>query len=309
MKKLIYLIVCTVSVTTANAQQEQMFTHYMYNTLAVNPAYAGSRDALTATALGRFQWVGFSGAPNSQNLTIHSPIASKNIGLGLSVLNQKIGPTNSTSVFADFAYRMQVAKNARLSFGIKGGFNSFSASLNDLNVQDNSDESFARNVNGKVMPNIGAGIYFNSTNFYAGFSSPSVLENKFYGTDTAIYANAAGQRRHWYFITGAMFELNPHLKFKPTALVKMVESSYMQVDITASFLMNDMFSLGANYRVGDGIGILAGVQISEQFMLGYSYDWSTGLQTGAYNAGSHEIMLRYDCIFNKESKIKSPRYF
>ena len=295
--------------TTLNAQQEQMFTHYMYNTLAINPAYAGSRDALTATAIGRFQWVGFSGAPNSQNLTIHAPIASKNIGIGGSVLNQKIGPTNTTSVFVDFAYRLRVSQNARLSFGLKGGFNSFSADLTSLNVVDNSDESFRRNLNGKMLPNVGAGAYFQTTRFYAGFSTPSILENKFFKSDTAIYSNAAGQRRHWYFITGAMFELSPNLKFKPTALMKMVENSSVQVDITASFLMNDVFSLGANYRIGDGIGILAGVNISEQFMLGYSYDWSTGLQTGAYNAGSHEIMLRYDCIFNKESKIKSPRYF
>lgn len=281
----------------------------MYNTLSVNPAYAGSREALTATAIGRFQWVGFSGAPNTQNLTLHSPIASQNIGLGLSVTNQKIGPTNTTSAFVDFAYRMRVSKNARLSFGLKGGINSFSADLNELKTDQTGDDAFARNLRGKVLPNLGAGMYFSTPSFYAGFSSPGLIENKFFGSDTALYANVSGQRRHYYFITGAMFDLSPRLKFKPTALVKMVENSVLQVDVTASFLMNDLVSLGGMYRLGDGLGVIFGVQISEQFMLGYSYDWSTGLRTGSFNSGSHEIMLRYDCIFNKESKIKSPRYF
>lgn len=309
MKKVLTIFSCLFLGGAVYGQQEQMFTHYMYNTLTINPAYAGSREALSAMALGRFQWVGFSGAPVSQNFTIHSPIASKNLGLGMSILNQKIGPTTTTSAFVDFAYRMQVSKNARLCFGLNGGFNSFSANINELNLENQNDEAFARNLRGKFLPNVGAGVYFQSTNFYAGVSSPSILENNFFGSDTTVYSNQSGQRRHWYFITGAVFELSPQLKFKPTALFKVVEQSSMQIDVTANFLINDVVSVGGMYRVGDGFGALVGVNISEQFTLGYAFDWSTGLKTGAYNSGSHEIMLRYDCIFNKEAKIKSPRYF
>jgi type IX secretion system PorP/SprF family membrane protein len=309
MKRILIIAISSLVGVSVYAQQEQMFTHYMYNTLSINPAYAGSREALTVTALGRFQWVGFSGAPISQNLTLHSPIASQNIGLGMSVLNQKIGPTNTTSLFADFAYRMRVSKTARLCFGLKAGFNSFSADLNDLNLENQNDAAFRQNLSSKMLPNIGGGLYFQSTNFYAGISSPGFLQNKFFGSDTAIYANTSGQRRHYYFITGGVIGINPALKFKPTALLKMVEKSTWQLDLTASLLMNDMFSIGAMYRTGDGFGALVGVNINQQFMVGYSFDWSTGVRTGTYNSGSHELMLRYDFIFNKEAKIKSPRYF
>lgn len=309
MKKIIIIFGGILLSVATYAQQQQMFTHYMYNTLAINPAYAGSRDALSATAIGRFQWVGFDGAPNTQNLTVHTPIASQNLGVGLSLMNQKIGPTNTTSLYGSVAYRMKVSERARLCFGINGGFNSFTASLSDLNLQNQNDAAFANNLRGKMLPNFGAGIYFQSRRFYAGFSSPSLLENKFFGSDTAIYANASGERRHYYFITGAVFDLTPQLKLKPSALMKMVERSDWQLDVTALLLINDVFSIGPNYRVGDGFGILAGVNISNQFTLGYSFDWSTSLRTGSYNSGSHEIMLRYDCVFNKEGKIKSPRYF
>lgn len=309
-KNILCLLFGLFVLATSNAQQMSLYTHYMYNTLAVNPAYAGSREALTLTALGRFQWVGFNGAPNTQTFTAHTPIASKNIGLGLSVLNDKIGPTNSTGVFVDFAYRMKVSENARLSFGLKGGFNSFSARMNELNLQDPNDASFAQNLRGKMMPNLGAGIYFQSDRFYAGFSAPKLLENPFFSSDSSSSTVYTGsERRHWYGIVGGVIPLSPQVKFKPTAQFRTLEGSIWQVDLTASFLINDMVSLGAMYRTNDAAGVLAGVNVSEQFMLGYSFDWSFGVKSGTYNAGSHEIMLRYDLIFNKESRIKSPRYF
>lgn len=308
-KKITLSIFGLFALISANAQQLGIYTHYMYNTLAVNPAYAGSREALSISALGRFQWVGFNGAPTTQTLTVHTPIASKNLGLGLSLLNDKIGPTNSTSLFVDFAYRMKLSDHARLSFGVKGGFNSFSARMDEINLQNQNDVSFAQNLRGKMLPNIGGGIYFQHEKFYIGLSAPKLLENPFMSSDSSSTVYTGSERRHYFAIAGAIFTLSPQLKFKPTIQYRMVEGSVSQVDITASFLIDDIVSLGAMYRTGDAAGVLAGVNVSEQFMLGYSFDWSFGVRSGTYNSGSHEIMLRYDLLFNKQSKIKSPRYF
>jgi len=307
MKKTLFLtsLVCLGS-GFARAQQDAMYTHYMYNTLAINPAYAGSRDALTMTALGRFQWVGFEGAPMTQTFTVHAPIATQNIGLGLSVVNDKIGPVNSTSFYADFAYRMKLTATSRLCFGLKGGMNNFSAGLNSLAIGDQNDVSFSQNARTSMKANFGFGMYYQSTHFYAGASIPKILENDFTAGSTVTVGS---EERHYYVILGGMINMGPRVKFKPTMLTKIATSAPIQADFTATFIFNDILNLGAMYRTGDAFGILAGVNITEQLLLGYSFDWSTKNMTGRYNSGSHEILLRYDLIFNKEKKIKSPRYF
>jgi len=309
MKKLFILIMVAASSYSLYAQQDALYTHYMYNTLSVNPAYAGSRDALTMTALGRFQWVGFSGAPMTQTFTAHAPVAWQSLGLGLSVVNDKIGPTTTTSLYADIAYRMKVSKNARLSFGLKGGMNNFAANLQDIKLQDQNDASFSQGARTKMLPNVGFGMYFSSPTFYAGISVPKILENKFYKDNGNTAANVGAEKRHYFFIAGAVFGLTPQLKFKPTLLTKIAESAPVQMDFTASFIINDVLTLGAMYRTGDAFGALAGVNLTEQFLISYSFDWSTTNMTSRYNGGSHEILLRYDLVFDKEKRIKSPRYF
>ncbi len=292
-----------------HAQQEAAYTHYMYNTLVINPAYAGSRDALTFTALGRFQWVGFKGAPTTQTFTVHTPIAKKNIGIGLSFMNDKIGPTNNTSLNVDFAYRLKLSEKARLCFGVNGGFNNFSANVNTLTLADPNDAAFMSNMRGKMLPNLGAGIYFQMPNFYIGASVPSILENNLFATGSNSSVDLSKERRHYYAIAGAVFTFSPSVKFKPTVLAKIVQNAPFQLDFTGTFMLRDLIDLGVMYRTGDGVGALLGVHISPQLLFGYSFDWSTGVRTGKYNGGSHELMLRYDLLFNNDGKIKSPRYF
>jgi type IX secretion system PorP/SprF family membrane protein len=308
-KRFIITAVIVLGLNQLHAQQEAAYTHYMYNTLVINPAYAGSRDALTFTALGRFQWVGFKGAPTTQTFTAHTPIAKKNIGLGLSFTNDKIGPTNNTSVDVDFAYRLKVSEKARLCFGINGGFNSFSADVNSLTLADPNDASFMENRRGKMLPSLGAGIYFQMTNFYLGASVPSILENNLFATGSNGSTDVSKERRHYYIIAGAVLTISPSVKFKPTVLGKIVQNAPFQIDVTGTFMLRELIDLGIMYRTGDGVGALAGVHISKQLLFGYSFDWSTGVRTGKYNGGSHEIMLRYDLLFNNDGKIKSPRYF
>jgi len=292
------------------AQQAPMFTHYMYNTLSVNPAYAGSREALTVTALHRSQWVDFAGSPKTQTLTLHSPIINEHIGVGLAVVNDKIGPTNNTGIVASFAYRMKLTQKSKLALGLSAGANIFQANLNTLNLDQTNDPVFQNNVNNKTTPNVGFGMYYSRERFYAGVSVPSLIENSFSevnqaGSSTLI----ASEQRHYFFIAGGLIKLGHNLDFKPTTLIKVTAAAPIQADLTASFIVMEKLFLGAMFRTGDAVGGLIGYDITEQLHIGYSYDWSYGLETSKYNNGSHEIMLRYDFIFSSKKQIHSPRNF
>jgi type IX secretion system PorP/SprF family membrane protein len=310
MKKISILFILAILITgNIFSQQDAMFTHYMYNTLGVNPAYAGSRDALTMTALHRSQWLGFPGAPVTQTFTAHSPILSNKIGLGLSVINDKIGPMQTASVYADFAYHLKINAKSKLSFGVKAGGNLFNATLADLQITQSNDIAFASNLQSRFLPNFGFGTYYYAERFYAGVSIPKLLENRFETNQISGSANLFWEKRHYFLIAGAMLDINEELQFKPTTLIKITNGSPAQADLTAQFVYNKKFSLGAMYRTNSAIGALLGFFLGEQLYAGYSFDWSTVNKTGRYNSGTHEIMLRYDFIYRDKAKIRSPRYF
>jgi len=310
IKKISIISFLTLGSLTVSAQQVPMYTHYMYNTLVINPAYAGSRDALTVTGLYRTQWVGFSGAPVIQTLTAHAPLKNQHLGLGFSVVNDKIGATNSTSVVVDFAYKMQLTAKSKLALGISGGMNLFQAQLSSLNLDQQTDPTFQNNINNRVIPNFGFGAYYSRERFYAGISAPSLLQNNY-----SIVTNADGstligkEQRTYYLIAGTVIKISDNLAFKPTTLIKVTAGAPIQADLTASFIIVKKLTLGIMYRSGDAAGALIGFDITNQFHLGYSYDWSYGLKTSVYNQGSHELMLRYDFIYGSKKQIHSPRYF
>jgi type IX secretion system PorP/SprF family membrane protein len=308
--KIISAFALTLTGLVANAQQAPMYTHYMYNTLSVNPAYAGSRDALTITALHRSQWVDFKGAPLTQTLTLHAPLQNEHIGIGLSVTNDKIGPINNSSAFVDFAYIMKLTQKSKLALGLSAGANMFKANLSALNLDQQIDPVFQNNISNKITPNFGFGAYYSRERFYAGVSAPNLLQNS-YSVITQANGNTliGKEQRHYFLIAGAVFNLSENLDFKPTALIKVTPAAPIQGDVTASFIIMNRLLLGVMYRTGDAVGGLVGVDITEQFHIGYSYDWSLGLQTSKYNKGSHEIMLRYDFISGSKKQIHSPRYF
>jgi type IX secretion system PorP/SprF family membrane protein len=310
LKKVILVLVLTLGGLAIQAQQAPMYTHYMYNTLMINPAYAGSRDALTITALHRSQWAGFKGAPMIETLTLHSPIVNEHIGLGLSVSNDKIGPSNNTSVYVDFAYIMKLTEKSKLALGVSAGINILQANLSTLQLDQQIDPVFLDNINNKVTPNFGFGAYYYRERFYAGVSVPYLLQNSYSVVKLEDGSNLiAKEKRHYFFIAGAMFNLAHNLAFKPTMFVKVAPAAPIQADLTASFVIMNKLSIGAMYRTGDAVGGLVGLDITDQLHLGYSFDWSFGVKTGMYNYGSHEIVLRYDFIFNSKKQIHSPRNF
>lgn len=306
----VYVVLCVFMVlsTMAKAQQDPMFTQYMFNTMAINPAYAGSRDALTATMLSRHQWVGFAGAPSSQTLNVHSPFIRPELGAGLSVMMDKAGPVQNTSLYTDLAYRMRLSEKGRLALGIKGGFNLMQGDIASLIVIDKTDPATQRNIEGVLLPNFGFGMYYYQERFYAGVSSPKLLENDFYSDAVTGATSIAGERRHYYFIAGAVFNLSDDIKFKPSLLTKVVSNAPVQLDFTANFLLKEKVWLGAMFRSGDAAGLLMQFNINEQLRLGYAFDFPF-TPINRYSGGTHEVMLSYDFIFNRGKRIMSPRYF
>lgn len=304
MKKII-LLTLLLNAFFSRAQQDAMFTHYMYNTLWLNPAYAGTRDALTVTGLNRSQWLGFEGAPVDQSITLHSPFYRGKMGLGLTIQNDKIGPTSNLFIGADYAYQIKLTKKSKLGLGLKAMGVFFNNNLNGLKLEDQTqnDAAFGQNYR-TVKPNFGTGAYYYRERFYAGISTPKLIQNKF-GSSEQSYE----EKRHFYFIMGGVINLSSAIKFKPTCFIKATEAAPVQGDVTASFIFRDHFSAGLMYRTGDAAGVLLGYSFTDQFAIGYSFDWSMANTTGKYNNGSHEIMLRYDLVSVSKPKIKSPRYF
>lgn len=310
LRKITLGLVLTLGSLTTNAQQAAMYTHYMNNTLVVNPGYAGSRDALTVTALHRQQWVDFKGAPVTQTITMHTPIINKHIGIGLSVLNDKIGPTNNTSVVADFAYRMKLTEKSKLAFGLSAGANIYQASLNSVQLDQQTDPVFQNNITNHTTPNLGFGAYYSRERLYAGISTPDFIQSSYSIVNRTDGSSLIGkQQRHYFLIAGAIMNITDNLAFKPTTLIKVTSAAPIQADVTASFIIMKKLLLGAMFRTGDAFGALVGFDITEQFHAGYSFDSSFGLKTFTYNKGSHEILLRYDFIFFDKKQIHSPRHF
>lgn len=309
MKKIILTLIIAISSVALFAQQDAMFTHYMFNTLSVNPAYAGSRDALTVTGLHRSQWVGFEGAPTTQTVTLHSPILNENIGVGLSIVNDKIGPTNMTSIYGDFAYKIKVSKKAKLAFGLSAGLNVRQNGLTDLDLDESIDDSFTTDEDSELLPNFGFGVYYSTDKYYVGLSTPKLLKNDFKSNVSSGGNEHASEARHYFLIAGAVFNLNSEFKIKPTTLFKLTNGAPAQLDLTASLIFRDKIWGGLMYRTGDAAGVLVGVFITPVLSAGYSFDWSYGNETFRNNGGSHEIMLMYDLVFQNKAKIRSPRYF
>ncbi|WP_165750292.1 type IX secretion system membrane protein PorP/SprF [Cellulophaga sp. Z1A5H] len=310
MKK--YLIIALfvfAATTTLSAQQDAQYTQYMYNTISVNPAYAGSRGVLSIAALHRSQWVGLDGAPTTQTLNIHAPV-SRRIGLGLSIVNDEIGNgTNQDTYFdAAFSYTIPTSEEGKLSFGLKAGGHFLNIDFSKL--RNYGAESNLPNVDNKFSPNFGAGVYYHTDNFYTGLSVPNFLQTEHFdsaGTNSSSFL--AEERLNIYFITGYVFDLNPNLKFKPAGLLKAVKGAPLQVDISANFLINDKFSVGAAYRWDAAVSLLAGFQISEQLMLGLAYDKeTTDLGATRFNDGSFEVFLRYEFL-TRYKKVITPRFF
>lgn len=295
------------------AQQDAQYTQYMYNTMTVNPAYAGSRGQLSAAALYRSQWVGLEGAPETFSLNLHSPIRESRVGYGVSVIHDNIGNgvVQETALDAVISYTIPVSREGKLSFGLKGGGHLLNLDFNELRNFDNEPVS-GDNIENRFSPNFGLGAYYHTNSFYAGLSVPNMLETDHFDNsqrDANSVQFVSQERMNIYLITGYVMDVSPFLKFKPALLTKMVGGAPLQVDISATFLMNEKFSFGAAYRWDAAFSALAGFQISDQIMLGLAYDREiTELGSTQFNDGSFEFFLRFELI-RSYNRLVSPRFF
>ncbi|WP_347069589.1 type IX secretion system membrane protein PorP/SprF [Flavobacterium sp. WV_118_3] len=303
MKTYLILFALILMGTTGYSQQDSQYTQYMYNTITINPAYAGSRGAMSIFGMYRRQWVGLDGAPTTATASINTPINESNVGLGLSFINDQIGPATENNISVDVSYSIQASEDYTVSFGIKGTANLFSLDINKLNIQHQGDPQF-QNLNMDFSPNVGAGIYVHSDNTYFGLSVPNFLETKHY-KDNSV--SVTKERLHYYFIAGHVFDFSSELKFKPALLVKAVEGAPLQVDVSGNFLISDKLTLGVAYRWDAAVSALAGFQVSDSWFIGYAYDAET-TRLANYNSGSHEIFLRFE-FFNNYNRVLTPRFF
>ncbi|MER3316802.1 MAG: type IX secretion system membrane protein PorP/SprF [Allomuricauda sp.] len=289
------------------AQQDAQYTQYMYNTVSVNPAYAGSRGHLSIAALYRNQWLGLDGAPETQTLNVHTPVGYRGVGLGMSIVNDMIGPTSETYFDIDFSYTIQTSWEGRLSFGLKASAHMLDIRYSELDEFEIDPQlQSQQDIQNKFSPNIGAGVYYHTDRFYAGISAPRILETTHFDSSSV---STAKEQINLYLITGYVWDLNPFLKFKPTILTKAVQGAPLQVDLSANFMLNEKFIGGVAYRWDAAFSGLFGFMLSDQLMLGLAYDREiTELGAATFNDGSFEIILRYDFIRNI-GNLKSPRFF
>jgi len=308
MKNLFTTAILIILANVLFAQQDALFSQYMFNKLAVNPGYAGSRELLTADVLYRYQWVNIDGAPKTISASIHSPLNNPHLALGLSVTNDQIGAMANTSAMATFAYRIIFPKG-KLSFGLQAGVKSSGIDWNSVKSYDAADPVvvYRSELEKKAVPDASFGVYYYSDKFYAGVSSRQLLQNQtLMVTDTAGNTDFTKLLAHFYGMAGVAIPLGENVVFRPSLLAKYVKNAPPQLDINASFLFANTLWLGASYRTEKAVSFITEVNIAQNLRIGYSYDiWLNELKV--YNKGSHEIRLSFD--FNVGKRILSPRYF
>lgn len=304
MKKyLIAAVLFWLYATNSFAQQQVMFTQYMFNGLAINPAYAGIHEGLSASVLWREQWVGFEGAPSTQTISLHSPLAQSSASFGGVIIRDKIGVTEQIGVQGSAAYRIFIDKDTRLSFGLQASLNNFRA--NYLDGSSGADPTLNNSNINVFKPNFGFGLLYHSDRYYVGLSIPQLLNQSF---DDSNESSESELVRHYFLTAGYVFILNPDFKLKPNILVKSVSGAPIQLDLNLNLLIKDVVWVGASYRSFDSIDLLMQLQLTPRLQLGYAYDISTSSELRSVNSGSHEFMLSYVFQLTNMRAI-SPRYF
>ena len=306
-KKHYIVAIALLSCIVGLAQQLPQFTQYMYNTISINPAYAGSRETLSVVGLHRSQWVGFDGGPTTQTLSVHSPLNNEKVGLGLSFINDKLGDQRFSYLYGNFSYTINTGEKTKLALGLSAGFTSYT--FDRMAADAPGTDPSVYGVEDRWSPNIGAGLYWHTYKWYLGLSAPRILNTNYNRENANGQDYEALERISYYFTGGYVFTLSQNTKLKPAFLVKGTNGAPLSYDITANFLFYEKFWIGGSYRLNEStaaFGVIADFQVSKQLRIGYAYEYPLS-DINSYTGGTHEILLMFEVF--KEKRIKSPRYF
>ena len=325
MKRLSIVILACFSYLTGFAQQDAQYSQYMFNSLIINPAYAGYKEDINLSLLHRNQWAGFSGSPKTQSLIIDGAFFhNKNVGLGLSIVNDKIGLQSQTAAYANYSYRVPVGENARLAFGLALGVSQYSLNGGQANIDDPNDPNFTNGNQSFISPDGKFGIHYSNEKFYAGVSVTNMISNSLNYQQTGKDV-IARQGKHFYLTAGYLIDLNESVKFKPSLMFRDDTKGPTNLDLNAFFLFKDAVWLGASYRSGLNLwekqewqagsfkknAVVGVVEMffAKKYRLGYAYDYSLS-DLGDYSNGTHEISLGMVISNNKKvTAMPTTRYF
>ena len=284
------------------SQQDSQYTQYIYNTMSVNSAYTGQRNVLSYLGLYRTQWVGIDGAPKTLTFGIHSPLKNENLGMGISIVSDQLGPIREDYINLNFSYTIRLNRSTELSFGLKGGLHNLSSDFSRGNSFQNTDVAFNENIS-LFSPTIGAGLYLHSTRGYLGLSAPNFLTTEHYND---YKGSLASERLHLFLIGGYVFNIDNDIKLKPAFLIKAVSGAPLIADLSINAMFNNRFVFGLAYRWDDSLSGLTGLQVNKTLFIGYAYDYNTSIGN-KYTGGTHEVMLRFE--LRQINQILSPRFF
>lgn len=299
MKNKIILSLFVVMGLNALAQQDPMYTQYMDNQIYVNPAFAGSKEYLEIAGIHRQQWFGITGAPMTTTLAIHTPLNYQSVGLGLSLMNDQLGPVNRFNANIDFAYRIHFSNESKISLGLKAGIDSYSSSFRD--IDRTGVDALSQELNGALTPTFGFGAYYMANKWFIGASIPRITSN------LSGQVGGIDEAKHIFGVAGLMFDLNQNWQLRPTTQIRYTQGAPISADLSVAGIWNEKFWIGGTYRLAESAGIFVQYRIVDQFKIGYAYDFPlTELRQSTL--GSHELLLSFGLI-KKQKNLVSPRYF
>ncbi len=294
----------------ANAQSEPMFSQYTFNEVFINPAYAGSHEALSLSSVYRNQWANLEGSPTTKTVTAHTHLFNSKVGAGVTVYQDQIGVTSQTGFFANYSYRIRLRKGL-LSLGLLGGVSGYQERLSEIKTTQGGDAQFLNNTPVAFAPNFGFGAYYYTDRFYFGVSTPRLITNKLVVNSNGSVESVTGsfdrKEVHYFIASGVIIDVNPLFKVRPSFMIKAVMNAPIEYDLNLSALMYNLIWVGGGYRSGDAYSFLTALQLSNQFRMGYSYDY-TLTKLKDFSGGTHEVSLNYIFSYNNK-KVTSPRYF
>ncbi|MES2703896.1 MAG: type IX secretion system membrane protein PorP/SprF [Bacteroidota bacterium] len=305
--KIFSILLLALASLSASAQQDPMITQYMSNQVFINPAYAGSHDYSTLSALYRKQWVEFPGAPKTGFLTYDTRFKCSNIGMAFTFVNDRLGISERSDLSGIFTYHVRTSSKGQLSLGIKASIGYYDAKLTELKVWDANDQTFANDVLNKWVPNVGLGAYYYTDKFYLGAALPGLLRYRKPSEELASISLVPNFQRHYFVSSGYVFALPSDVYLKPSVLVKYTNDAPVEADLNLNVFFMNRFSLGAGYRTKDGLVAMAEMYVTKNIRIGYAYDYPL-TSINNFSSGTHEVMVAYDFVRDL-IKMKTPRFF